>query len=74
MRLDAARHGMTAAIADARASAERLGTLRLEARVRQESAEKLGAQAQAAYAEWRERRAATPHRRKAVKEILENGA
>ena len=64
MRLDAARHGMTGALADARASADRLGTLRLEARIRQESAEKLGAQAQSAYAEWRERRATTPHRRK----------
>ncbi len=64
MRLDAARHGLTDAIANARASAEHLGGLRLEARIRQESAEKLGVQAQAAYAAWRERRTATPHRRK----------
>ncbi|WP_156680333.1 hypothetical protein [Sphingomonas profundi] len=65
MRLEAARHGMTDAIANARASADRLGAMRLEARVRQESAEKLGERAEAAYAEWRERRTATPHRRKA---------
>ncbi|MET0375422.1 MAG: hypothetical protein ABW128_14360 [Rhizorhabdus sp.] len=64
MRLDAARHGMTDAIASARASADRLSGLRLEARMRQESAEKLGERAQEAYAEWRERRRATPHRRK----------
>jgi hypothetical protein len=64
MRLDAARHGMNGALADARVTADRLGTLRLEARIRQESAEKLGGQADAAYAAWRERRASTPHRRK----------
>lgn len=64
MRLETARHGMTDAIAAARAQAERLTAMRLEARVRQESAEKLGGQAQAAYVEWRERRTATPHRRK----------
>ncbi len=64
MRLEAARHGMNDAIVSAKASAERLSGLRLEARVRQESAEKLGEQARAAYADWRERRTATPHRRK----------
>ncbi|MET0270205.1 MAG: hypothetical protein ABW173_07230 [Sphingomonas sp.] len=64
MRLDAARDGMTPAIRDARASAERLGMARMEARIRQESAERLGERAQAAYADWRERKLATPHRRR----------
>lgn len=73
MRLDAARHGMNRPLADARAAADRLGTLRLEARIRQESAEKLGQQAQAAYAAWREQRASTPHRRKPAGEA-ETGA
>ncbi|WP_238995662.1 hypothetical protein [Sphingomonas solaris] len=65
MRLDAARHGMTDAIVEARASAGRLAEARLAARIRQEGAEKLGEQARAAYAEWREKKQATPHRRKA---------
>lgn len=64
MRLDAARESLTPAIRDAQASADRLGAARLEARIRQESAERLGERAQAAYAEWRERKRATPHRRR----------
>lgn len=73
MRLDAARHGMNNALADARTQAERLRTLRLEARIRQESAEKLGQQAGAAYAAWREKRATTPHRRKSAGGTDKNG-
>ena len=56
MRLDAARDGLTDAIVGARASAERFAALRLEARIRQESAERLGEQAQAALTQAQERR------------------
>lgn len=57
MRLDTVRDGLTDAIVSARASADQFAALRLEARIRQESAEKLGEQAQAALVEERERRA-----------------
>lgn len=64
MRLEAAQESMVPAIRDARASAERLAATRLEARIRQESATRLEERAQAAYADWRERKQATPHRRR----------
>lgn len=56
MRLDNARHGLTDAIASARANAAHAAAQRLEARIRQESAERLGEQAVAAFEETRERR------------------
>jgi len=64
MRLDQAREGLTDAIRSARASALHLAALRLEARIRQESAERLGEQAQAAFDEARERRASGGRRRR----------
>jgi flagellar biosynthesis chaperone FliJ len=62
MRLDEARDGLSNAIASARVSADRLASLRIEARIRQESAEKLGEQAMRAFEDWRERRAGTQGR------------
>jgi len=56
MRLDTARQGLTEAIVAARASAAQFAALRLEARIRQESAERLEEQAQTAFDELRERR------------------
>jgi hypothetical protein len=56
MRLDMARHGLTDAIVAARASAAQFAALRLEARIRQESAERLEEQAGAALAEATERK------------------
>lgn len=65
MRLDSVRDGLTDAIVGARASAAQFAALRLEARIRQESAERLGEQANLALNEQRDRRAArTPGRRK----------
>ncbi|HWL47578.1 MAG TPA: hypothetical protein VNQ31_07665 [Sphingomonadaceae bacterium] len=64
MRLDSVREGLTDAIVSARASAEQFAALRLEARIRQESAEKLGEQAEAALIEQRERRAPGGSRRR----------
>jgi hypothetical protein len=64
MRLDTVRDGLTDAIVSARASAEQFAALRLEARIRQESAEKLGEQAQAALVEERERRVPGGSRRR----------
>jgi hypothetical protein len=64
MRLDTVRDGLTDAIVSARASAEQFAALRLEARIRQESAEKLGEQARVALAEERERRAPGGGRRR----------
>jgi hypothetical protein len=64
MRLDTVRDGLTVAIVSARASAEQFAALRLEARIRQESAEKLGEQAQAALVEERERRVPGGSRRR----------
>jgi len=58
MRLDTVRDGLTDAIVSARATAAQFATLRLEARIRQESAEKLDERAQAAFEEQRERRVA----------------
>lgn len=65
MRLDSVREGLTDAIVGARASAERFAALRLEARIRQEGAERLGEKAQAALEDLRERRAPTASRRRA---------
>lgn len=56
MRLDQARHGLTDAIVSARAAAARRAEERLEARRRQEGAEKLGERAVAALQEMIERR------------------
>ena len=64
MRLDDARHGLTDAIASARASADQQADLRLAARRRQESANKLEARAAAALAEFLERNAVSAPRRK----------
>ncbi len=64
MRLDDARHGLTDAIASARANAEQHAEVRLDARRRQESANKLEARAQAALAEFLEKRAVASPRRK----------
>jgi len=65
MRLDTARHGLTDAIVAARASAAQFAALRLEARIRQESAERLEEQAGIALAEQRERRLDTRRPRRA---------
>ena len=64
MRLDSVREGLTDAIVSARALAERFAAMRLEARIKQESAERLGEQAQAAFDEERERRAPGGARRR----------
>jgi len=64
MRLDDARHGLTDAIASARANAEQHAEVRLDARRRQESANKLEARAQAALEEFLEKRAVASPRRK----------
>jgi len=64
MRLDDARHGLKDAIASARANASQQAEVRLEARRRQESANKLEARAAAALAEFLEHNAiATPRRK-----------
>lgn len=64
MRLDDARHGLTDAIASARANAAQQAEVRLDARRRQESANKLETRAAAALADFLERNAlATVHRR-----------
>jgi hypothetical protein len=55
-RLDQARHGLTDAIVNARATAASAAAQRLEARIRQESAERLEEQALAAREDMRERR------------------
>lgn len=64
MRLDAVRDGLTDAIVSARVSAARFAALRLEARIRQESAEKLGERASAALDQQRERQAPAGHKPK----------
>jgi hypothetical protein len=69
MRLDDARHGLTDAIASARANASQQADIRLEARRRQESANKLEARAAAALEEFLERNAITNPRRK-TRQIL----
>lgn len=66
MRLDAARNGLSDAIASARANAEHQANLRLDARRRQESADKLEARAAKALADYLERNSIiTPRRRTA---------
>lgn len=72
MRLDDARLGLTDAIASARASANYQAELRLDARRRQESANKLEARAQAALADFLERNALTTPRRKRRSLLGEN--
>lgn len=64
MRLDDARHGLKDAIASARANANQQAEIRLEARRRQESANKLEARAAAALAEFLEHNAVANPRRK----------
>jgi hypothetical protein len=64
MRLDDARHGLSDAIASARANADQQAEVRLAARRRQESANKLEIRAAAALAEFLERNAITTPRRK----------
>lgn len=64
MRLDAAREGLSDAIASARASAEYQAGIRLEARRRQESADRLESRAADALAQFLERNTnITPRRR-----------
>lgn len=65
MRLDDARHGLADAIASARANAAQQAEVRLDARRRQESANKLESRAAAALADFLERNAITTPRRKA---------
>jgi len=67
VRLDNARHGLTGAIASAKANAEQKVAERLEARQRQESAAKLDARAVQALAEWTEARMAAAFRPKSTK-------
>jgi hypothetical protein len=64
MRLDGARAGLTDAIVGAKAAVDKYAALRLEARIRQESAERLGEQAARALDAYRERRAAVGGRRR----------
>lgn len=64
MRLDAARSGLADAITSARAAAEHQASLRLDARLRQESADKLKARAASALADYLERNAITSPRRR----------
>lgn len=64
MRLDGARAGLTDAIVGAKAAVDKYAALRLEARIRQESAERLGEQAARALAAYRERRAGMQGRRR----------
>lgn len=64
MRLDDARHGLNDAIASARANANQHAEVRLEARRKQESANKLEARAAVALAEFLENRAVGSPRRK----------
>jgi hypothetical protein len=64
MRLDNARIGLTDAIASARANATHHADMRLEARRRQESADKLGARSAQALADFLERNAIVGNRRK----------
>lgn len=64
MRLDMVRDGLTDAIVAARATALDRAARRLEARIRQESAERLEERARHAVALLRERPAGVAHRRK----------
>jgi hypothetical protein len=67
LRLDNARHGLSGAIASAKATAEQKIAERLEARQRQESAAKLDARAVQALTEWTEARMAASFRPKLAK-------
>lgn len=69
MRLDAARHGLSDAIASARANAEHQAAIRLDARRKQESAVKLETRAALALAEFLERNAIITPRRKSATRI-----
>lgn len=66
MRLDGARAGLTDAIVGAKAAVDKYAALRLEARIRQESAERLGEQAARALATYLERRAPMASRRRVL--------
>ncbi|SDD41044.1 hypothetical protein SAMN05444678_1137 [Sphingomonas sp. YR710] len=66
-RLDRIRDGLTDAIVGAQASAREAAGQRLEARQKQESAEKLDGQAVQALAAWLEARRAVPFRRKVAR-------
>ncbi|WP_380872530.1 hypothetical protein ACFB49_34600 [Sphingomonas sp. DBB INV C78] len=66
MRLDSARAGLTDAIVGAKAAVDKSAALRLEARIRQESAERLGEKAARALEAYRERRAAGAGRRRTL--------
>jgi hypothetical protein len=63
-RLDRARHGMTDAIAGARATAVQRAQMRVEARQKQEGAAKLDARMAEALDAWLESKRAVPHRRR----------
>jgi len=64
MRLDGARAGLTDAIVGAKAAVDKYAALRLEARIRQESAERLGERAARALEAYRERRVTAAGRRR----------
>ncbi|ARS27720.1 hypothetical protein [Sphingomonas sp. KC8] len=66
MRLESARAGLTDAIVGARAAVDKSAALRLEARIRQESAERLGEKAARALEAYRERRAPGAVRRRTL--------
>lgn len=66
MRLDSARAGLTDSIVGARAAVDKSAALRLEARIRQESAERLGEKAARALEAYRERRAPGGGRRRTL--------
>ncbi|SNS84849.1 hypothetical protein SAMN06295912_11934 [Sphingomonas laterariae] len=66
MRLDNARDGLRDAIVGAKAAVDKSAELRLEARIRQESAERLGEQAARALEAYRERRAPGAGRRRTL--------
>lgn len=71
LRLDEARFGLAPAIAGARATAQARELQRIEARVRQESAEKLGQRAVADAARLAERRAAGRVQPRSTRELEE---
>lgn len=66
-RLDKVRHGLTDAIAGAQATAREAADQRLDARQKQESAEKLDGQAAQALTAWLEVKRAIPFRRKTAR-------
>lgn len=66
MRLDSVRDGLRDAIVGAQAAVDKSAALRLEARIKQESAERLGDQARRALEAYRERKAPGAGRRRGI--------